>query len=258
VAIRGGVTPSTEGLLALFHDAFDAQQRALAKLPAAQRRARTDRPGQYELDVVADEAVLGVLARADVAVVSEESGRTGPADAAVTVVVDPVDGSTNCARGIPYWAISLCAVDAEGPVCALVANGATGERITATRGAGAWCDGTQLAAAPTTRAVESFVVVNGRPPRALAWKQYRALGAAALILCDVAAGRVDGYVDAVADGHSPWDYLGRLLACTEAGAVMADAAGRPLSVTDPAARRQLVAAATPALLTELHDALERG
>ena len=64
-------------------------------------------------------------------------------------------------------------------------------------------------------------------------------------------GRVDGYVDAVADGHSPWDYLGGLLVCTEAGAVMADAAGRPLAVTDPAERRQLVAAATPELLAEL-------
>jgi fructose-1,6-bisphosphatase/inositol monophosphatase family enzyme len=243
-------------LLALFHDAFDAQRRALAQLPAARRRERTGRPGQYALDVVADAAVLEVLAPAGVAIVSEESGRTGPADAAITVVVDPVDGSTNCARGIPYWAISLCAVDADGPLCALVANGATGERTTATRGGGAWCDGTRLATGTATRAADSFVVVNGRPPRALAWKQYRALGAAALILCDVAAGRVDGYVDAAVDGHAPWDYLGGLLACSEAGAVVADAAGRPLAVTEPAARRQLVAAATPALSAELRAALE--
>ena len=40
----------------------------------------------------------------------------------------PVDGSTNCSRGIPYWGTSLCALDADGPLCALVVNGATGAR----------------------------------------------------------------------------------------------------------------------------------
>jgi fructose-1,6-bisphosphatase/inositol monophosphatase family enzyme len=248
--------PSTDLLLELFEDAFAAQQRSLATLSAVQRRERTDRSGQYALDVVADDAVLAVLARAGVAVVSEESGRSGPTEAEVTVVVDPVDGSTNCARGIPYWAISLCAVDADGPLCALVANGATGERTTAVRGVGAWLDGTRLAAATTERAVDGLIVINGRPPRTRVWKQYRALGAAALILTDVAAGRVDGYLDMVSDGHAPWDYLGGLLACTEAGAVVVDQPGRPLAVTDPTARRQLVAAATPTVLDDLRAALE--
>ena len=94
------------------------------------------------------------------------------------------------------------------------------------------------------------------PPRVRIWKQYRALGAAALILCDVAAGRVEGYLDTVADGHAPWDYLGGLLACSEAGAVVVDAAGRTLEVADPAARRQLVAGCTPAVLADLTAALD--
>ena len=38
------------------------------------------------------------------------------AGASVTVVLDPVDGSTNCSRGISYWAISICALDADGPL----------------------------------------------------------------------------------------------------------------------------------------------
>jgi fructose-1,6-bisphosphatase/inositol monophosphatase family enzyme len=46
-----------------------------------------------------------------------------------------------------------------------------------------------------------------------------------------------------------------MLACTEAGAVVADARGRPLAVTDPAARRQVLAAATPELLEELRSAV---
>ena len=118
---------------------------ALAGLTGIERRARTDRIGQYHLDTVADAAVLPVLNALPVRVLSEESAWSGQDDAEITVVVDPVDGSTNCSRGIPYWGISLCALDADGPQCALVENGATGARYTAVRGQGAWLDGERLA-----------------------------------------------------------------------------------------------------------------
>ena len=98
-------------LLDRFERAFIAQQEALGHLGDDERRRRTERPGQYHLDAIADAAVLSVVAGAETRVLSEESGWTGPSDARVTIVVDPVDGSTNCARRLPYWAISLCAVD---------------------------------------------------------------------------------------------------------------------------------------------------
>lgn len=223
----------------------------LAPLRGPARRARTDVPGQYALDLVADRAVLDVLAPAGVAVVSEESARTGPADAAITVVVDPVDGSTNCSRSIPYWAISLCALDSEGPVAALVANQATGERFRAIRGGGAAADGVALAPASTEHIRDSLLAVSGLPPAHLGWKQFRALGSAALALCDVAAGRVDGYLDVLDDQHAPWDYLGGLLVCAESGVTVVDVQGRPIVVDDPDARRTILAAATPTLLDEL-------
>ena len=96
-----------ELLLEVFDRAFDAQRAVLAPLSAKDRRARTDRSGQYHLDTIADAAILPILHGAGVRVLSEESGWTGPDDAAITVVLDPVDGSTNCARNIPYWSISL-------------------------------------------------------------------------------------------------------------------------------------------------------
>ena len=99
-----------------------------------------------------------------------------------------------------------------------------------------------------------MVTLSGRPAEWLPWKQFRALGSAALSLCDVAAGAVDGLVDGGA-WHAPWDYLGGLLICREAGAEVVDAAGRELVVTDPDVRRQLLAAGTPALLEELRQAL---
>jgi myo-inositol-1(or 4)-monophosphatase len=246
------VTP--EALLACFADAADAARDAVGALPAEARRGRTDRPGQYDLDVVADAVVLEVLHPMGVAIVSEESGCSGPADARVTVVVDPVDGSTNCSRGIPYWAISLCAVDGDGPLCALVRNQATGSTTTAVRGRGALRDGTPLTSSPVREVGNAVVDLAGMPAHPLGWKQFRALGSAALALCDVAGGAIDGFVDA-SGILAPWDYLGGLLACTEAGAAVVDADGRPLAVTDPTVRRQVLAAATPELLEELRSAV---
>jgi myo-inositol-1(or 4)-monophosphatase len=243
------VTP--DEVLALFDVAAAAQRGALATLAATERRARTDRRGQYRLDLVADAAILPMLHAAGLRVLSEESGWTGPDDAEVTVVVDPVDGSTNCARGIPYWAISLCALDADGPWCALVQNGATGACYTAVRGEGALLDQRELTPSETTDIERAVVALSGWPPVPLAWRQFRALGSAALALCDVAAGHLDGYLDGHVDQHAPWDYLGALLVCREAGALIADADGRELLVTDASARRQLVAAGTKELLEHL-------
>src|SRR5437016_2757844 len=154
---------TAEELLSVFDDAAKAARTALEPLTGAARRARTERPGQYALDLVADAAVLPILHEADVAVVSEESGRSGRDDAAVTVVLDPVDGSTNCSRDIPYWSISLCAVDADGPLCALVTNQATGVRTTAVRGAGAWRDGEGVTSSAVKQVRDAVVCFWGPP-----------------------------------------------------------------------------------------------
>lgn len=208
------------------------------------------RPGQYRSDLVADRVAVDVLDRAGLGVLSEESGLHHP-DRAVVVALDPVDGSTNASRGLPWWATSLCALDEDGPVAAVVVNQVTGTTFDALRGGGARRDGTPIRPSGATRLRESFVALSGLPGRHLGWKQFRALGAAALDLCEVACGGFDGYIDCSADAHGPWDYLGGLLVCLEAGAVVADAYGRDLVVRAHADRRTPVAAATPALLDDL-------
>jgi myo-inositol-1(or 4)-monophosphatase len=250
-----GVKPGQ--LLELFDEAAASVEAALRPIRGADRRARTDRRGQYAIDLVADAAVLGVLGRVPVAVLSEESGWGGVRGAPVTVVVDPVDGSTNASRGIPYWATSLCAVDAEGPLAALVVNQATGTRTTAVRGEGAWRDGTPVAPAKAERVEDALVVLSGPPLTWLPWKQFRAFGSIALTLCDLAAGVIEGLIDARAQ-HAPWDYLGGLLACSEAGAVVEDAAGRSLKELEADTVRQLIGAATPALFQDLRRAVTSG
>ena len=240
-----------EALLDVFDRAFDAQRAALLPLSSVERRARTDRSGQYHLDTVADAAILPILHEAGVRVLSEESGWTGPDDAAVTVVLDPVDGSTNCARNIPYWSISLCALDTSGMLVGYVANGATGVRYTAIRGEGAWVDGRALQPSATTALDRSVIAITGLPARRIPWRQFRALGSSALSLCDVAAGNIDGFLDCIPDQHRPWDYLGGLLVCREAGATVVDALGRDLVIAEEDGCRRLVGAGTPELLDAL-------
>jgi fructose-1,6-bisphosphatase/inositol monophosphatase family enzyme len=238
-------------LLQLLHDTASAVADSLAGVTdwglAGTRR------GQHHSDLVADEAAMAVLGRAPVGVLSEESG-VHHGDRDLVVVVDPLDGSTNAHRGVPWYAASLCAVDRDGPRAAVVANLATSQRFAATRGGGARFEGEPIAASACTRIDEAIVGLSGLPPHHLGWAQFRVLGAAALDLCAVACGVLDGYVDCSADAHGPWDYLGGLLVCREAGVPVVDAAGRDLVVLDHDARRTPVAGATASLLDHLVEA----
>ena len=207
------------------------------------------RADQYRHDLAADAAASAVLADAGVGVLSEESG-TRDTDRDLVVVIDPVDGSTNASRGVPWFATSLCAVDADGPRAALVVNQAIGTRFEAVRGGGARKDGVPIRPSGCTRLGEAIVAFSGYPPRYLGWSQYRCLGAAALDLCAVAEGVLDGYAVVGGSKLGSWDYLGGMLVCTEAGAAVGEAQGRDLVTLSHAERRAPFAAATPDLLAE--------
>ncbi|MDO8391790.1 MAG: inositol monophosphatase [Actinomycetota bacterium] len=234
--------------LALLHEVADVVAAAFAEVRDFGPSGGRD--GQYALDLVADEAALAVLRRAGVGILSEESGFE-PGSTGEVVVIDPIDGSTNASRGVPYFATSLCLLDGDGPAVALVANQAGGERYWAVRGGGAWRDGVAIRPSSCTSVGSAIVGLNGLPPRPLGYAQCRVLGAVALDLCLVASGVLDGYIDCVADAHGGWDFMGGLLICQEAGAAIADLHGRDLVVRAHADRRTPVAAATPELLEAL-------
>jgi fructose-1,6-bisphosphatase/inositol monophosphatase family enzyme len=234
-------------VLEVLHEAATAVAGSLAGLEDWGLAGTRD--GQYRSDLVADRAVLEVLDRAGFAVLSEESGLHHE-DREILVVVDPVDGSTNASRGVPWWATSLCALDREGPFAAVVANQATGTRFEATRGGGARCDGRPIAPTDCRSLRRGIVVLSGYPRRWLGWSQYRVFGAAALDLCAVASGAVDAFIDCAYRSLAPWDYLGGLLICEEAGAAVGEAFGRDLVVREHGPTRTVVAAATEDLLAE--------
>ncbi len=239
-------------LLDVLNGAADAAVEALAECTDWGPTGR--KQGQFGFDMAADAAATASLRDGGLRVLSEETGLEagdGP-----VAVLDPVDGSTNASRGIRYFATSICVVEGIVPVAAVVHDHGSGERFEAVHGEGAYRDGTRLARREEPSLRSAVIAVNGQAPGWGGWAQVRTLGAAALELCAVADGRLDGYVDFSASGLGSWDYLGGLLVCREAGVQVVDGLGRQLVTTDHAARRAPVAA-TPQLLEDLMGAYGR-
>lgn len=237
-------------LLEVLHEAAVAVRSALDHLP--DWGLAGTRPGQYRSDLAADTAALAVLTKAGLGVLSEESGLHDP-EREVLVVLDPVDGSTNAARGIPWYATSLCALDPEGPLAAVVVNQASGVRFDALRGGGARRDERAVGPSAATSLDGAVLGVSGYPPMDPGATWLRNFGSAALDLCMVACGVLDGYVDCKVDSHAPWDYLGAVTVCLEAGALVVDAKGRDLVTRGHDERRTPLAAGTPELLVQLQS-----
>jgi fructose-1,6-bisphosphatase/inositol monophosphatase family enzyme len=198
-----------------------------------------DRATQYHLDVVADEVARRVLVGAGYRVMSEESGVTG--DGPFTVVVDPIDGSTNCDRGIPFYSTSLAVVRDRELVAALVMNQATGTVFEAEKGSGAVRDGAMIAPSGQPDIAHAIVGSSGYPSHHLGWSQNRSLGAASLEICLVADGSLDVYGVAQHTGLNVWDYLAGLLIVREAGAFDADYLDEELVTTDDVVRHPVFA-----------------
>jgi fructose-1,6-bisphosphatase/inositol monophosphatase family enzyme len=239
-----------QGLLALCSDVVDAVDDALAGV--TEWGSQGIRPGQYAFDLVADAAALEVLDQSGLGVLSEESGLRRP-DAALIAVVDPVDGSTNASRGIPWYACSICIVDKEGPLVSMVANLVSKVRYHAIREGGAWRNGTPVQPSGCEEMNRAIVALSGYPRNHMGWSQYRVFGAASLDMCAVADGMIDAYSVVGRSELGSWDYLGAMLVCTEAGGAAGELDGRELVTTDHEDRRSVAAAASPRLLAQVID-----
>lgn len=215
------------------------------------------RDTQYSVDVDVDVACLTMLHASGLTVLSEESGITAPdrvVDASAVVVVDPLDGSTNAALGLPWCATSLCLVVDGEPTVAMVTNLRTGTRFAAVVGRGATRNETSIRVGSAPRLADAIVAVNARAPSTFRPAQYRSMGATALDIASVAGnGGFDGSIDFDTDRIGVWDYLAAITILREAGGVAADALGRDLMTLDPQERRRPVTATSQALLDELLD-----
>ena len=152
------------------------------------------------IDQAAEEVILARLREAAGAVVSEEVGRVGAG--LPLVVVDPIDGSLNAKRGIPFFSLSIAVAEGgtmDDVVFGFVHDFGSHEEWTARRGEGAWLNGEPLGAVRPKEEVEilSFeatrtsLVAQEAPKVAELAYRLRIMGSLALSLCHLAAGRVD-------------------------------------------------------------------
>jgi myo-inositol-1(or 4)-monophosphatase len=135
-------------------------------------------------------------------IVSEEAGIHG--EGGYTIVVDPIDGSLNAKRGIPFFSISIAVAEGEtmdDVLFGYVHDFGTGEEWSATRGEGALLNGAPLEEKPKDRieilsfeaTTLAYVTENAARFDGLAHR-LRIMGSLAISLCHLAAGRVDGVV----------------------------------------------------------------
>lgn len=229
---------------------------------AAVSLIHTNRPGRLSIDTKSavtdmvtdmdrssESLIRGIIAadRPDDLVVGEEEGTLGGADAEVTWFIDPIDGTTNYVYDHPGYNVSIAAA-VEGVMTAAVVADPTHARVySAVRGRGAWCDTTPLRLSLHAPPLDRTLVATGfgydagrrgRQGRVVAAllpqiRDIRRMGAAALDLCSVAAGRVDAYYET---GLGPWDLAAGALIASEAGATVG-----PLSA-DGADRGEVLAA----------------
>ena len=169
-------------------------------------------------------------------------------------VVDPIDGTTNYSRHIPYFSTSIAVYHKGRPVFGLVANPVVDETFFAVEGQGAFLNDAPIQASRATAFTEALMITGFYYDRGLnidltlgaIRKLYdrgimgiRRFGSAALDLCYLGAGRADGYFEI---GLNAWDFAAGAFIAQTAGAIVTDAAGAALSL-----KKSYVVAGAPAL-----------
>lgn len=142
-------------------------------------------------------------------------------------VVDPIDGTSNYARGRNRWCVSLGLLDGDEPVAGVIEAPALGEVYTALRGQGAFLNGKRIQASPVKDPASAMIEMgwSNRVPKPVFMEKIDAImdlgamprsgGSGALALADIACGRLDGYIEIVIN---LWDVAAALPLLAEAGA----------------------------------------
>lgn len=192
----------------------------------------------------------------------EEGGRHR--QGGLTWVIDPIDGTSNYARGRERWCVSLGLMHGDLPVAGVINAPALGEIYTAQRGVGAWMNGRKLVASPVTDPKSAMVEMGWSAkvsPETYARhaQAFLELGIAprtgacgALALADVASGRCDGYLEIAIN---LWDVAAALVLLAESGARVSPflrdgglTGARPILATAPGVAKAIAEAAGMELL----------
>jgi len=224
-------------LAAICSEAGDLLLRRLMEKPAATRKAGHELVTSADLESEAllrqrlEEMLPGIPT------VGEEAD--DPIPEAPFWLVDPLDGTTNFAHGYPAFAVSVALQDREGPEMGCVRDPSRGETFLALRGSGATLNGAPVRCSKAS-ALDDALLATGFPysrtPRDLGFDiaplicflglagGIRRSGSAALDLCGVACGRLDGFWE---QHLRPWDMAAGALMVAEAGGIVEDYRGGP-------------------------------
>ena len=213
-----------------------------------------------EMDIASEKLVTGFLGerRPDDGFLGEE-GSESTGTSGVRWVLDPLDGTVNYLYGLPGWAVSIAAEYHGEAVVGVVSAPLREETFHAVRGEGAFLRGRRLAcraAPPLDQALvgTGFNYVQQRRTRQAALaaqilpllRDIRRSGSAAIDLCDVAAGRLDGFYER---GLHAWDFAAGDLIAREAGARTGGRPGAPPG-------NDLVVAGSPGVFDALQPLLD--
>jgi myo-inositol-1(or 4)-monophosphatase len=190
-----------------------------------------------------------------------EEGATSHAESGRTWVVDPLDGTTNFLYGFPAWVVSIALEDADtragtgGGAVGVVLDPLRDELFTAVRGEGARLNGERIEVSGREELERALIATGFGYDAARRVRQAKALtrmllevrdirraGAAALDLCMVIVGRLDGYYER---GLQPWDWAAGSVIVREAGGTLIELDGEPpgLVAASPAIAEGLAALA---------------
>ncbi len=193
-----------------------------------------------EVDVEVEQMFRALVAERfpDHKVLAEEMGGDAGIPDGPCWVFDPIDGTTNFTHGLPIFCSSLALEIGGVAQVAAVYDPTRKELFTAERGGGAYLNGQPLRVSSTARLVDAMLVtgfpydVHSRIEEIVGLfarfvgraRAVRRLGSAAIDLCYIAAGRMDGFWER---DLKPWDIAGGALIVEEAGGRITNMDGRP-------------------------------
>jgi myo-inositol-1(or 4)-monophosphatase len=216
------------------------------------KSSRTDMVSDADRDAEALIQELLAVERPEDGLLGEEGSQSDGASGR-RWVVDPLDGTTNYLYRFPAWVVSVALEDGDGGLVGVVHDPLRGEMFAAARGQGARLNGAEIAVSgvesldtaligtgfgyDSDRRAQQAEVVARVLPRV---RDIRRAGAAALDLCMVACGRLDGYYER---GLNAWDWSAGSLIASEAGASVRPLPGEPfgLLAASPAIAEDLAA-----------------
>jgi myo-inositol-1(or 4)-monophosphatase len=256
------VTTDPRDYLPFAHTAADVARDLIRTSHPGKFTEKSDRDLVSDVDLAVERAVRSYLHQATpgIGFLGEEEGGADDSGSGWLWTLDPIDGTSNYAHGIPLCAASLALLRDGRPVVGVIDAPFMGERFHAAEGSGAWSGDRRLAVGTTTALREAIVAIGdyatgpgaarknetqlaatvSLTPRV---HRLRMLGTAALDLAWVAAGRLDA---SVTFSNQPWDMAAGIILAREAGAAVTDADGTFHSPTSAA-----TIAAIPALIPQL-------